>query len=101
MKDIVKKVLGSAVALGCVSSLQAATVEFKFDSDPADILTIARAGDNATLSAMAGAWFATGGSTLQAGADPGSNGYLAITQTTPNEASHGMNAKILFDDFDA
>jgi hypothetical protein len=101
MKENIHKIFRTAVALACVGAAEAATVEFKFDSDPADILTIARGGDNGTLSALAGAWFPTGGSTLQTGVDPSTNGYFAITQTTPTETVHGMRSVIVFDDFDS
>lgn len=73
---------------------------FDFNSDPASILTITRAGDTTALADMAGVWFPSGGSTLDLGIDPSTNGYFAITQTTPLETGHGMKSTIVFDDFD-
>jgi hypothetical protein len=89
-------------------TVQASLHSFKFDgpTDPTDPVTgnlsVFRAGDTAELSALAGVWVPTNGSTLEGGvANQSTNGYLAITQTTPLLSAHGMRSGIIFDDFDA
>jgi hypothetical protein len=101
-KSAVLVALGAlAAALLCVQA-QASTNIFNFDSDPSGFLNVTRGGDNSTLSAMAGVWFASGGSPLEPGVgDQSTNGYFAITQTTPSLAAHGMRSVIIFDDFDS
>jgi hypothetical protein len=80
---------------------RAGTNVFNFDSDPSGILTIRSGSDGGVPSDLPGHWFDSGGSTLETGvADPSTNGYLAITQTTPDLAGHGMRSTIVFDDFD-
>src|SRR5258705_257280 len=63
------RVLAAVVLLGF--SAEASTHSFKFDgpTDPTTDGTLAvfRAGDNADLSALAGVWIATNGSTLETG----------------------------------
>src|SRR6266446_4202999 len=90
--------LAAALMLGVG---HASTNVFNFDSDPSGVLNVTRGGDNGTLTALAGVWFSSGGSTLEAGVgNQSTNGYFAITQTTPDLSAHGMNSKIIFDDFD-
>ncbi|MDB6111660.1 MAG: hypothetical protein JWR69_3410 [Pedosphaera sp.] len=80
---------------------QAGTNTFNFDTDPSGILTIRASSDGGVPSNLPGEWFANGGSTLESGvADQSTNGYLAITQTTPDLSAHGMRSTIVFDDFD-
>jgi len=104
MSKKILKVLAAVLLLGL--SAEASTHSFKFDgpTDPTTDGTLAvfRAGDNIDLSALAGVWIATNGSTLESGvANQSTNGYLAITQTTPLLSAHGMRSGIIFDDFDA
>src|SRR5258705_6443180 len=103
MSKKILKVLAAVLLLGL--SAEASTHSFKFDgpTDPTTDGTLAvfRAGDNADLSALAGVWIATNGSTLETVANQSTNGYLAITQTTPLLSAHGMRSGIIFDDFDA
>jgi hypothetical protein len=93
----------SLIALFTIAfAAQASTNIFNFDTDPSGILTIRAASDGGVPANLPGAWFASGGSPLESGVvDPSTNGYLAITQTTPDLAGHGMRATIVFDDFDS
>ena len=89
-----------AVAALAGGFARAATSHFTFDSAPTGI-DIYHYGDNSTNVALAGAWFSTGGSPLETGvADSSTNGYFALTQTTPNEIKHGQKAVIVFPDAD-
>src|SRR5512139_3865809 len=92
---------GLVAAVMVTGAAYASTNVFDFNADPSGILAITRAGDTAALADMAGVWFPTGGSPLETGVDPSTNGYFAITQTTPLETGHGMKSTIVFDDFDA
>src|SRR5437867_1563176 len=101
MKKTLFQTLAASVLFA--ASVQASTNVFNFDEDPSGILNVTRGGDNGTLTALAGVWFPSGGSTLEAGvADQSTNGYFAITQTTsdPMFTAHGMRSVIIFDDFD-
>jgi Concanavalin A-like lectin/glucanases superfamily len=90
----------AAVAFN-ITLARASTNIFNFDSDPSGILTIRRASDGGVPFEMPGQWFGTNGSTLELGvSDQSTNGYLAITQTTPDLSAHGMRSTIVFDDFD-
>src|ERR1044071_3407620 len=90
--------IGFSAALASYAS----TNIFNLDSDPSGILTIRPSADGGVPSNLPGEWFASGGSTLEAGVvDQSTNGYIAITQTTPDLSAHGMRATIVFDDFDA
>ena len=87
-------------AMTC-SLARASTNHFNFDSDPIEVLTSFSAGDDSTNVALAGVWFTSGGSPLEAGvADQSTNGYFALTQTTPHEIKHGQKTTIVFDDTD-
>jgi hypothetical protein len=89
-------------ALGLGAGLASASTNiFKFDEDPSGVLTIRRSSDGGVPANLPGEWFASGGSQLETGvADQSTNGYLAITQTTPDILAHGMRSTIVFDDFD-
>lgn len=93
-----RKVLIQALAACCLmtAAARASTNVFDFNSDPSGILNVFRSGDNETATALAGVWFPTNGSTLEAVADQSTNGYFAITQV-----GGGHRAVIVFDDFDA
>ncbi|MEO6033724.1 MAG: hypothetical protein ABIQ35_00555, partial [Verrucomicrobiota bacterium] len=87
-------------ALSCGGS-SASTNLFNFGSDPSGILTIRRGADGGVPGNLPGEWISSGGSTLETGVvDQGTNGYVAITQTTPDLTAHGMRSTIVFDDFD-
>ena len=88
-------------SLALVETSHASTNVFNFGSDPSGVLTIRRASDVGVPSNLPGEWIPTGGSTLETNvANQSTNGYLAITQTTPDLAAHGMRSTIVFDDFD-
>ena len=78
----------------------AGTNTFDFNSDPSGILTIRRGSDGGVPPELPGAWIPTNGSTLETNVNPATNGYIAITQTTPDLSAHGMRSTIVFDDFD-
>lgn len=96
-------VCGILAVGGMLSTANASTNFFDFNTDPSSYLNVTRGGDNGELAAMAGAWFPSGGSPLEQGVgNQSTNGYLAITQTTsdPIFTAHGMSSVIIFDDFD-
>jgi len=82
---------------------RASTNYIDFNSVPSLGLAVTRAGDNGTLQAMAGVLISTNGSTLEPGiGDQSTNGYFAVTQTTPTNSfsAHGMRSALVFDEFD-
>ncbi|MBW8865107.1 MAG: hypothetical protein JF609_09350 [Verrucomicrobia bacterium] len=96
--------IGCAVAAVVLlrGEARASTNVFNFDSDPSGILNVTRDGDTPELQNLAGVWFSSGGSPLETGVgDQSTNGYFAITQTTPSLSAHGMGSVIIFNDFDS
>src|SRR3954470_5696337 len=92
----------SALVVLVTGNARASTNVFNFDSDPSGVLTIRQGSDGGVPANLPGEWFASGGSPLEAGvSDQSTNGYLAITQTTPDLSAHGMRSTIVFDDFDS
>jgi hypothetical protein len=83
---------------------QAATNYFNFDSDPiAGGLSAGSAQDTGLPSTLPGAWISANGSPNQPGVgDQSTNGYWAITQTTPlnTYTAHGMRSALVFNQFD-
>ncbi len=97
-----RKILFHALAACLLTTVtaRASTNVFAFNEDPASILTIFK-GEEANSVGFAGAWFATDGSTLEAGTNPSTNGYLQITGGDPTgPGAFGHRAAIIFDDFD-
>jgi len=89
-----------------VIDARATTVSINFDTDPLAngvFQNNYQSGDNGTLTLMAGAWVTPDGSTLEAGVgDQSTNGYWAITQTTPTNSfsSHGMRSVAVLNEID-
>ena len=88
------------IALGALSGSHAlaTTQTYNFDADPYSQINVFYTGDNGTLANMAGYWFATNGSPNEAGVgDQSTNGYWAITQTTPTNSftAHGMRSELV------
>src|SRR4051794_5579011 len=101
IKRLMKLTCGALTAALMIVNSHAGTNTFTFDTDPSGILTIRPSSDGGVPANLPGEWFASGGSTLETGvSDQSTNGYLAITQTTPDIAAHGMRATIVFGDFD-
>lgn len=95
-----KLVHALVVGLFATASVPAASHLFDFNSDPDAELTIYRS-EEANAVGEAGRWFPTGGSPLEVGANPSSNGYLQITAgANPSPGSFGHRAAIIFPDFD-
>lgn len=97
-----RRLFGAIAACATAAASHAATAEYNFDSDPAAAMSIRTTIENNEVLATTppGKWFPTGGSTLQSGADPASNGYLALTQTSPTAPVHGMSAIVVLNEID-
>ena len=97
---LLKAVLFASLGVTTASLARASTNYFGFDSNPylAGLCTVYSGGDNGTLATLAGSWISDNGSPLEAGVvDQSTNGYWAITQTTPTNtySAHGMHSEMV------
>lgn len=87
-----------------ISVAQATSYSLNFDSDPSSAVKAYGSGDTGALGNMAGVWFTTNGSPNEIGiGDPTTNGYWAITQTTPTVdgyTKHGMKSEMVIANID-
>ena len=100
-----RAVLLTSLGVMTVSLAQASTNYFDFDADPVagGLAAAGSGGDNGTLGLLAGAWMPANGSPNEPGVgDQSTNGYWAITQTTPTNtyAAHGMHSALIFNEID-
>src|ERR1017187_6324749 len=104
--SLLQALLFTLLGVMTISLARASTVSLNFDSDPigGGVITPHSSGDSGTLANLAGTWISTNGSTLELGVgDQSTNGYWAITQTTPTNAytQHGMKSEMVFTEIDS